>query len=294
MNPPHLHLPPSGSRRRALVHGCVLAGLLVLAYVFVVAAPQKGTFGYDAYAYWRVDLADPYSQPLGSLGFFAYSPLFAMAVQPLTWLPWPAFVAVWWGVLLGALAYLGRRSLLVLLAFPPAAIELYHGNVHLLLAAAVVLGFRHPWAWSVVLLTKVTPGVGLLWFAFRREWRPLAYALGATTLLVLVSALLTPDLWRAWLALLLANAGGEMGFPALPIPLWLRLPLAVGVLAWGARTDRLWTVPLAATLALPVLWIAGLSMLVGCWPLLGHERPLARQYDAGHAATVPARASAAG
>jgi len=79
-----------------------------------------------------------------------------------------------------------------------------------------------------------------------------------------------------------------------PIPLWLRLPVAVLVLAWGARTDRLWTVPLAATLGAARAVDRRPVMLFGCWPLLRHERRLARRYDAGHGATVPARASAAG
>jgi hypothetical protein len=29
---------------------------------------------------------------------------------------------------------------------------------------------------------------------------------------------------------------------------------------WGALTDRRWTVPLAATLALPVLWVSGFAI----------------------------------
>ncbi len=62
------------------------------------------------------------------------------------------------------------------------------GNVHMLLALAIVLGFRWPATWSFVLLTKVTPGIGLLWFAVRREWRSLAIALGATAVLVTLSA----------------------------------------------------------------------------------------------------------
>ena len=48
------------------------------------------------------------------------------------------------------------------------------------MAAAIALGFRYPAAWSFLLLTKVTPGIGLVWFAVRREWRPLAIALGFT------------------------------------------------------------------------------------------------------------------
>ena len=42
--------------------------------------------------------------------------------------------------MLALITWLGGRWALVLLALPPVALELYHGNVHLLIAAAVVLG----------------------------------------------------------------------------------------------------------------------------------------------------------
>ena len=71
--------------------------------------------------------------------------------------------------------------------------ELAGGNIHLLLAAAIVLGFRWPWTWAIVLLTKITPGIGLLWFVVRREWRDLAIALGATAAIVAVSFLVWPE-----------------------------------------------------------------------------------------------------
>ena len=44
---------------------------------------------------------------------------------------------------------------------------------------------RHPAAWAFPLLTKVTTGVGVLWFAFRRDWRSLGIAIGATAVIVL-------------------------------------------------------------------------------------------------------------
>lgn len=55
------------------------------------------------------------------------------------------------------------------IAFPLVTEDVVRGNIHTLLAIATVLGFRHPAAWTAVLLTKVTPGVGLVWFAVRRE-----------------------------------------------------------------------------------------------------------------------------
>ena len=99
---------------------------------------------------------------------------------------------MWFALLIGNVIWLGGRGVRVLwiLAFPPVALELYHGNIHLWIAAAIALGFRYPWTWGFVLLTKVTPGVGLLWFAVRREWRALGIALGVTGAIVAVSLLL--------------------------------------------------------------------------------------------------------
>jgi hypothetical protein len=47
-----------------------------------------------------------------------------------------------------------------------------------------------------------------------------------------------------------------------PIPFLVRLPFAVALVVWGARTDRRWTVPVAGMLALPALWYGGLAMLL--------------------------------
>jgi hypothetical protein len=50
----------------------------------------------------------------------------------------------------------------------------------------------------------------------------------------------------------------------IPIPLAPRLVAAAALVTWGARTDRRWTVVVAATLAVPTLWSHSLAMLVGC------------------------------
>src|SRR5207237_2518368 len=108
-----------------------------------------------------------------------------------------------------------------------------------LLGAAIVLGFRWPWTWAFVLLTKVTPGVGLLWFAFRREWRSLGIALGVTAAIAAVSFALRPDLWREWLDLLVAATRAPDWEFIIPIPVWFRLPVSVALLYWAReRTGR--------------------------------------------------------
>ena len=278
--------PPPGSARRydgwvstpvrALRDGAVVSGLLFLGYLFVVVAPGAGTFGFDAFAYWAVDATDPYRTGVGGLGAFNYSPPIATVFGPFGLVPWGSFLWVWTALLIGNLVWLGGRGIRVLwlLALPPVALELYHGNIHLWIAAAIVLGFRYPWTWAFVLLTKVTPGVALVWFAVRREWRSLAIAAGVTGAIVVVSVLVDPGRWGEWFAFLGSTPeGGSVAQFQIPIPLWVRLPIAVVVVAWGARTDRRWTVPLGATLALPVLWVSGFAICAACL-LLGtaHRR----------------------
>jgi hypothetical protein len=247
-------------QRRAVRDGLVVAGIGYLLYRFLILGPAAGTVGFDAYAYWALDPESPYRLPNSDLGAFLYPPpmvrVFALAAN----LSWPQFWLLWMGILGATALWLGGRRAVFVLAFPPVALELYFGNVNLLIAAAIALGVRYPATWAFVLLTKATPGVGLLWFAARREWRSLAIALGVTTGIVALSFVVDAQLWSAWFAALGRDAGADLGGP-LASPLWLRLPIAALLVVWGARTDRPWTVPAAATLALPVVWIAAISIL---------------------------------
>jgi Glycosyltransferase family 87 len=247
-------------QRRALRDGLVVAGLVYLAFRFLVIAPQAGTVGGDAFAYWQLDIERPYAQPNGEIGAFLYPPPLARLFAPAALLSWPQFWFGWTALLVGTCIWLGWRRTLLILAFPPVALELYYGNVNLLIAAAIMLGFRYPAAWSFVLLTKVTPGVGLLWFVVRREWRNLIIALGATAVIVVASVAVDEPLWAQWFEAIRRDSAADLG-DLLAIPLWLRLPLATAVVIWGARTDRPWTVAVAAALAMPVLWVATFSVL---------------------------------
>ena len=256
---------------RAIRDGLGLAGLLFAGYLFVVIAPESRTVGFDAFAYWQVGLDHPYTQAAGAFGAFTYTPVMARVLVALNGMAWVSFWWLWTALLVATVAWLGWRRALLVLAFPPVALELYHGNVHLLIAAAIALGFRYPAAWSFVLLTKVTPGVGLVWFAVRREWRALGIGLGVTAALVAVSLVLDLRLWREWLdGAILPVASESIDQPHLAIPLLLRLPAAIVLVAWGGLTDRRWTVPLAATLALPVLWLSGFAILAAL-PALGRR-----------------------
>ncbi|MCI0584503.1 MAG: DUF2029 domain-containing protein [Chloroflexi bacterium] len=265
----------SPARRRALRDGLGVAGLLFAAYLFVIVAPAARTVGFDASPYWSVDLEHPYARVAGEFGAFTYTPVAARAFAVASLLSWPAFWFSWTAILLGTIAWLGWRRALLVLAFPPVAVELYHGNIHLLLAAAIGLGLRYPAAWAFVLLTKVTPGIGLVWFAVRREWRSLGIALGVSGAIVAASLLVDARLWQEWIVDgLLPVAGADVSQPHIEIPLLIRLPAAAALVAWGGLTDRRWTIAAAAVLALPVLWFSGFAILAAI-PALDRLQPAA-------------------
>jgi hypothetical protein len=244
--------------RRALRDALILIGLLRAFVYFFVQDIHPWTFvGIDAEAYYGVDLAHPYvGAALGQHPGYLYSPAFAQFLSPLYVLPFEAFYVLWTAASILVLYWLVRPwpwALLIL--FLPWTYELFVGQVHLFYAAVIVLGFRWPALWAFNILTKVTPGVGLLWFLVRREWRPLAIALGTTLAIVAISFVLSPTSWFDWYALLRASSGsGELLVP--------RIAAAALVVVAGALTNRRWTVPIAVWLALPVVWIESWVVLL--------------------------------
>jgi len=232
--------------------------------IIVLAQRESGAWisGKDAISYWAPQLDALYAQAeWTTVGAYVYSPAFLQLVSPLQHLPWLAFVGVWTAILMLAVRFLTGARLFVV-GMLLAAGELVGGNISLLLAVAIVVGFRWPAAWALILLTKVTPGIGLLWFAARGEWRNLSIALAATVAVVVVSAAVMPWAWPEWIGVLTNIAGRDGTWAAVPIPFLVRLPFAIAVVVWGARTDRRWTVPVACMLALPALWYGGLTMLL--------------------------------
>jgi hypothetical protein len=79
-----------------------------------------------------------------------------------------------------------------------------------------------------------------------------------------------PDLWREWLDVLVFNAGTSPRPGSVPVSIWLRLPIAVLLVAYGAVTNRRWLVPVASMLAIPALWGGSLTMLLA---IVALERP---------------------
>jgi hypothetical protein len=190
---------------------------------------------------------------------FLYSPAFAQAFWPLTLLPWlalrigwalVALVGYWWMV----------RPLPLSLRLPAlgiAACSAYVGNIDWLIALAVAASAAYPGAWAIVLLSRVTPAVGILWYPLRRQWRALATAVICTAACVAISVALGPSLWGQWLGILSRSAGGGQSGDWLGVatpPLLPRLAVAAVVVAFGARRSWRPSIAIAALLALPDMW----------------------------------------
>jgi hypothetical protein len=267
-----------------LVFGLTLAGLL--AALAVAWVRSSDGFAWDARAYYLADYSIGYTSTQFA---YLYSPAFAQVLTPLRALPWTTFLPIWTIIQALAFVILAGPFTLPLLLWEPVLYELDVANVTFLLGLAIVAGFRYPWTWSFVLLTKITPGVGLLWFAFRREWRSLGIALGVTAAIAGVSFALAPGDWFTWFSVLLVHDPT----PGFGPPLVVRLPVAVALLWWGARADHRWVVPIVALLSLPLLRTTGLVLLVACLPLVGaaegfypgriHARVLGRRAALGTA-----------
>ena len=159
---------PDGPTRPVLVRALrrrVARGRLLVVVMTLTAEPFEPDGygpGQDARAYWAAPLDDPYTPgSVGQESAYLYSPAFLQVARhrcgscrgPCSW---PAGPCCCWRVL----RWLSGPLLfgpLIVLTFP----ELWGGNITILLAAMIVVGFRRPGVWAFALLTKVTPALGL-------------------------------------------------------------------------------------------------------------------------------------
>jgi hypothetical protein len=217
------------------------------------AAVLNEAMGQDAHAYWLAAQGElAYDRAPGEKDAYLYSPAFIMVLRPLAMLPWQVFLAMWICFEAAVLCWLLKPLRLrwsvptFMLCLP----ELVVGNIYILLAAAAVLGMQKPAIWSFPILTKLTPGVGLLWFAARGEWRLLGRGAAGLGLIVLVFYALDPAGWHAWLQFLVENRDGT---PDSRTSFLLRCLLAVSLVVIGARKQWPLLLAPAMVLASPVL-----------------------------------------
>ena len=188
-------------------------------------------WGFDAHAYWSADLSNLYAQSFGNtsgLDAFRYSPPIGQLFSFFGAIPWELFFGLYFLFMAAVLWWLGGKWMLALVALPPVTLELYHGNIHLFMALAIYFGFRFPAAWAFVILAKVTPGVGALWFVFRREWKAVAQIALVTGGIVLASWLIAPELWTQYIAAMSDNLAYRPpgGYP-FDVPQVIRIPIAI-------------------------------------------------------------------
>ena len=248
-------------RRLALprINPVTLAPVAVVLGFLGIYAVEHGS---DSWAYYNTDLLDPYHDTVYGTHTFLYSPAFNLAWEPLRWLPWGVSHIAIVAAEIGALVWLVGwpiAALLLIADLEPLYVELSNANLNLVAAALVVASLRYPALWSALLLSKVTPGIGLVWHLVRREWRSLGIALGVTFAIALPTLLLWPGQWVEWFGLL-ASSSRDMP-EQLGTPLIVRGIAALGLVAWGAHTGRAWTVPVAVALSMPVTWVAPIMAL---------------------------------
>jgi hypothetical protein len=223
--------------------------------------------------YFLMDPADPYSDDWGGQHAFVYSPVYATFLGPLTELPFETFYKVATGLNLVALVYL-LGPVWGAVALPLAHSDISNAQIHLPLAAVCVLMLSRSWTWIYHPLTKVTPGISVLWYVGRREWRNAAQAVGVLVLVVAVSYALWPTAWHDWIALLTESSTRHVAnFTVSQWPAVFRLPIGAGLVYLAARRNRPAALPLCVLFVLPSIWVGAVLTMPLAIPKAMRARP---------------------
>jgi hypothetical protein len=215
----------------------------------------------DAAAYYYVDTPYDWTDDGEDVGEYRYAPPFLWVTAPLRLLPWELFAALWFAAHIGVLLYLRVPWML---AFIPVMDDALWGNIFTFLALAVVLILRHrTWAlWTTVLLTKVTPAVGMGWHLARREWGAFAVALGVTGLIVVVGVAVNPEIWAEWLTALRAAPENYPGIGDTTLSLVVRMGSGGLIAFYAGWKGRTWLLPIGMLVAVPGFFIYSFALLL--------------------------------
>lgn len=210
----------------------------------------------DDMAYWGTRDGVLYEGTWNTAAVYVYSPAFAQAIAPFVQLDYMAFHVGLSIVQLAAVLWLLGPALTLAFCLTPflGGSYIWNGNITPLLAVALVRGW-----WPVLVLTKILPGVTMLWYVGRRDWRGLAVALGVLAAIVAVSFALWPGAWFEWADALLRAGGAPV--KGWPIPLLVRLPLAAALALYAGYTNRRWLLAPAAFLSMADIWWSGIVWL---------------------------------
>ena len=272
--------------RRLLYDAGLAAGGAIVVSFLTVLILANGGLAYDTHAYWLaerhiVDGTRLYAPAtVYDLGAYKYPPLFAQLFVPVGFLP-ELLVAWLWrisGIL--CLRYMvgSWRGSLVACAFIPVAIELSQGNVTLQLGALMMFALRDrrgayllPWAAAL----KFGPAllVPYLWFRKPETRRPIIVGSAVFLAFCVVSWLIAPNLWSAYIGTFGWETASEMsgGGVIAIVPSWggldfaLRLAIAGLAALYAVYSKRGWLAYAAAVVTCPVLAAGRLAPLVGLW-----------------------------
>jgi hypothetical protein len=234
-----------------------IAGLLVM-WMHVVNDPLA-----DAHAYYEAAARLNAGQALYPAGadpngnhIYLYPPLLAIAMRPLALLGFPAFAALWEGVVLLSFVvlvrYLGARRRRTWIAIGllgvPIGWALSVAQAHVPFTLLLALG--QPWTIAIAANLKLTPVLIAIWWLGRRDWESFFAFLVWLVLLALVQVGLD---WKDTLAFF-SNVGvDQLGdvrnwspFVQSPV-LWAAVAVA-GVLLTLALARTRWGWAAAVTL----------------------------------------------
>jgi hypothetical protein len=260
--------------------------LIVLAAIgaslLLVVAVNRWGAPADEHAYWLAGqrllagqpLYDPTATSITPFAFW-YPPIVAQVMAPISViLPSWVFSAAWTVLMLVCVWWIAGRDVLVALAlcaFPPVAVEFWSRNVHLIIAALLVLAIRRWGGWFAIgAAIKLAPGIGIVYLALRRRWRETGVALGVGVVLLAISVALSPDAWRQFADVMLAR-GPDDASTLLPIPYYARAIAGLILVVVAASIPPKWGEPLlviGVVVALPTLWFTALSTLIAVVPLI--------------------------
>jgi hypothetical protein len=210
-------------------------------------------------------------------------------------LPSRAFDIAWVGLEILCLLWIARWRPLVALAlvvFLPITVELSFSNVHLILAALIVLGLRRwPWAFAIGAAIKIAPGLGILYFLLRRRWRDAGIAIAVGLAILAISVAIGPTAWSGFIATIQGRGPGDIS-GLVPVPYFVRLIVAVALTVIASLIRPRIGEPLlvvAITIALPTLWLDAFATLVAILPIVASSaRSEASEPPMPSPAVVPA------
>ena len=281
------------------------AAVVIFGFVCgILQATGRFPLPQDAEGYWIANLDKLYPAQWGVDGQYIYPPPLAQITTLLHPVGWEVFIVVWTTLLWAALAYMLGRWAWLFVALGIAALvfglpyeagdvlgHALNGNVQLFIAAGLVFALRgNVLGWVPGLLTKVVSGIGLGWYVVRGEWRTLALSLAAAAAVAAFSFVFSPSQWFQWVDWTIKNVNTPSPIVLEPIPFFVRLPMSLVLLIWGARTNRAWVVPIAVGWGTPALYLGTYpSIWIAAIPLYldARARPDARTAEVTDLSPAP-------